>query len=199
MTVFFRPIEAWTFIVPGDPHSEGRTAAARAASRTDRSMKKNEREALEADFVRLARHQEQIAAPDFAVLTSMNQPARTVAWLAVHFVDDQEMVDRVLEDAWDEQRKGALIEDPFISTVRTPLGDATRVVLHHRPDSGRLFRRAPSMTSVRYVQPFEDDLRDRVLLVTASIPLDVDRDLGIEHIDRFVLNMSTTPPASSEG
>ena len=198
MTVYFRPVRAWTFIGPGDAAEAGREAAAKAASIADRPLKKREHEALVTEFVRLAEHQQRIGAPDFAVLTATRRPVRTVAWLAVHFVDDDGMLDRVLEDSWDERRQGSLLEDPLISTVRTTLGPATRVLMHHRPEGDRPSRRAPSMTTVRYVQPFEDDLRDRTLLVTASVPLDVDRDTGVDHIDRFVMSMTTDPRAGDD-
>jgi hypothetical protein len=198
MTIYFRTSPAWTFMAPGSPEHEAALVASALEKDSPKPLKRRDSEQLRGRLTELARYQERVSAPDFAVLTSITPTIRVLASVSVHFVDDENSLERIVEDAWDERRVGRLLADPAISTTQTLLGVGTRIHLRHKPEAGGLFRRAPTMVSVRWVLPYQEGVRDRVCLVTGMIPDETDAEIAVPEIDRFALDISQRPHGSAD-
>lgn len=193
MTIYFHTSPAWSFIPPGLPEHEAALVATRLEKDGRKPLKARESEQLRRRLTELAHYQAQVGAPDFAVLTSIAPTIRVLAFASVHLVDDENSLERIVEDARDERRSGRLLSDPEISSTRTKLGPGTRVLLRHKSATGGFLRRTPTMISVRWVLSYQEDARDRACLVTGIIPDEADADIAVPEIDRFVLDISDEP------
>lgn len=188
-TLHFKPIDAWTFIEPGVPEEVGPAAAGRAARFAEQAVSQKDRDRLDREFSDLARYRDSFAAPDFAVLTTSRPDVRVIAHTSVHYFDGDGATRFMIDDAWDERRSGKLADDPDVSERSTELGSATRIVLRHPAERGGLFRKPSITTSVRWIQPFSDDLHDMTAILTAVILHESDVELALPHIDRLALQL----------
>lgn len=188
-TLHFRPIDAWTFIEPGLPEEVGPAAAARAVLFAEQAVSRKDRDRLDDEFSDLARYRDSFAAPDFAVLTTSRPDVRVIAHTSVHYFDGDGATQFMIDDAWDDHRSGRLADDPDVTETNTQLGTATRIVLRHLAEPGRLFRRPSIKTSVRWIQPFSDDLHDMTAILTSVILHESDVELALPHVDRLALQL----------
>lgn len=188
-TLHFKPIDAWTFIEPGAPGEVGPAAAARAVHIAEQAVSQKDRDRLEGEFIDLARYRDSFAAPDFAVLTTSRPDVRVIAHTSVHYFDGDGATRFMIDDAWDDRRSGRLADDPDVTERNTELGTATRIVLRHLAERVGIFRKPSIRTSVRWIQPFSDDLHDMTAILTSVILHESDVELALPHVDRLALQM----------
>ncbi|PZE98623.1 hypothetical protein DEJ01_15915 [Curtobacterium sp. MCLR17_040] len=188
-TLCFQPIDAWTFIDPGVPDEVGAAAATRAASFAERPISSKDHARLVREFGDLARYRDTFATTDFAVLTTSTPSVMVIAYTSVHYFDGDGAEQFVVDDAWEERRNGGVVADPDISRTETPLGTATRIALRHAPERAGFLRGRTRKTSVRWVQPFSDDVRSSSAILTSIIPHESNVDIALPHVDRLALGL----------
>jgi hypothetical protein len=191
MRLEFDYVNAWTKFIEGDPVTAGRAAAANVISLLQRPVPKHLEASLESTMTELARLSNDVDAHDFFVLTTDAPTVEMLAYTVVQYFPGIDAAAKAVDDALLPLAERTT--EPDVSTVRTALGPATRILDRTETPARSFLRRPVPSTTIRWVQPVEQ-LRDPVTVVlTTFIPKRADESFTAPLVDQFALGLVVTP------